>query len=118
MMILPDGWTSINQTSKLLNRTYKTVLRWCKELKVPLRQYGFYGRYLSANSLAVVTAHAKTQAVRKKQWDAGDDLNYERRVIRDKELSRRIEAASRWKREHYGAYIGTCEWQQIEQAMK
>ncbi len=121
-MIMPES-LSIHAVDARLRRHPKTIRRWCTELDITITyrpsHVGLAG-YLSYADFERLREYSHTQPKRtqsqKRARRARAAATKPNLVMQ--ELARRIEAASRWKREHRGAYIGTCEWEMIEHQMK
>ncbi len=117
------GWCSLHRASLVLKRRYTTLVAWCQELGINLRSVGERRRYMQASELTRLIRHAKLHPAVKPlpppaEWDPlTTDTYLEARTERDKRLSRRIEAASRWKIDHHGAYIGKSEMLLIERGL-
>ncbi len=117
----PSGHCTISRATMVLRRTYKTVRQWCDELGIRLIPLGRRNRCIHYRDLDRLSEYAETITKPKPPvpvWDAlAIDYQEEVRTNRDKELARRIEAASQWKKAHYGAYIGTAEMRSIEKCL-
>lgn len=115
MTIVP-GHISLSQASDDLNRHKMKLVDWCGELNIPIRPVGKRNRYISKLDFDRLKALSDRRpreryklSPRFIEWDptlgGSGDRDTAARTTRDKEVARRIEAASQWKLEHYGAYI-------------
>ncbi len=122
-MFLP-GWCSLHRASLVLKRRHTTLLAWCNELNIRVRRVGKRFRYVSCCDLDRLSAYSAAHPVLLRspppaEYDPAltSDRFTELRTKRDHALARRIEASSRWKREHFGAYIGAVEMSAIERCL-
>ncbi len=116
----PPGHVSSNRARIILCRCTETLDRFCRQLEIKWRGNKL-GRHLSPAEFRRLRNYcdAHPASHRCQQISAGTRAEYnpEHRQSRDQEIARRIAAASAWKRDHYGAYIGTAEMIDIERCL-
>ncbi len=121
-MLIPES-LSIHAVDARLRRHPKTIRRWCTELDITINyrpsHVGLAG-YISYADFERLREYNHTQPKRTQSQKRARRARAatKKPTIVIQELARRIEAASVWKRENYGAYIGTYEWEMIEHQMQ
>lgn len=105
------NYISVYRVTEELHRHYPTIREWCAELGIVPRKIGARGHYITIADMARLRARNESRpcGLQYREVGAIDDHDPQRRIARDHELARRIEAASRWKRRHNGAPIRTAD---------
>ncbi len=110
------GYVGISTAASIVHRDTKTIRSWCDAMQIMIHPVGPRMRYVHRDDFERLVKYAEANPYRRIvpspadiDWDLVCDRFEERRADRDAEIKRRIEAARRWKRRHYGAYIDSEE---------
>lgn len=114
---IPPGHVSMHRARALLGRCAGTLDQFCLDLGIEWHGRN-PGRHLGPAEFRRLRDHceAHPKSYRSQRMSTGIcvELDPERRRGRDREIAQRIEAASRWKRRHFGAEIESEEIIEME----